>query len=49
MRAHTSGAVKPPKRMAHDDYVPSFADRINHGVLVLPPAGRLVLARKIDR
>jgi hypothetical protein len=35
--------------MAHDDHVLSSADRVNHGVDVLPPAGRLVLARKIDR
>jgi hypothetical protein len=37
------------ERMAHDDHVLSFADRVNHGVRVLPPAGRLVLAREIDR
>jgi hypothetical protein len=35
--------------VAHDDHFLSFADRVNHGVRVVPPAGRLVLARKIDR
>ena len=33
----------------HIPHVLSFADRVNHGVRILPPASRLVAARKIDR
>ena len=34
--------------MADDDDVPALGDRIDHGASVRPPAGRLLLARKIN-
>jgi hypothetical protein len=36
------------ERMADDDDVPAVGDRIDHGAGVRPPAGRLLLARKIN-
>jgi hypothetical protein len=36
------------ERMADDDDVPGLGDRIDHGASVRPPAGRLLLARKIN-
>jgi hypothetical protein len=36
------------ERMADDDEVPALGDRVDHGAGVRPPAGRLLLARKID-
>jgi hypothetical protein len=36
------------ERMANDDEVAAIADRLDDSVGVLPPAGRVVLAREID-
>jgi hypothetical protein len=36
------------ERMADDDDVPALRDRVDNGAGVRPPAGRLLLARKIN-